>query len=56
MPEMFYSWLWKNMDSLLSDEQQIKIIPKLAEFQDMSSRALNKEIPLMAFLVTLMQL
>jgi DNA polymerase III delta prime subunit len=56
MPEMFYSWFWKNMDSFLSDEQQIKIIPKLAEFQDMSSRALNKEIPLMAFLVTLMQL
>jgi replication factor C small subunit len=55
LPDTFFTWMWKNIDNLVIINSQPEIIPKMAEYQDMSIRAINKEIPLMAFLVTLMQ-
>jgi len=55
LPDTFYTWMWKNIDNIVEMQSQPEIIPKMAEYQDMSTRAINKEIPLMAFLVTLMQ-
>jgi len=51
LPDTFYSWIWKNIDTLVEEHDQLQLVPVLAEFQDMNFRALNKEIPLIAFLL-----
>ena len=54
---MFYSWFWKNMDSLgIEPKIQAQIIPDLDHAQDNHSRAANKQIPLMSFLVKMMKI
>ena len=54
IPDNFYTWMWKNLD-LFKLPSQPQIIMLLAEFQDKSMRATNKQIPLAAMLVNIIQ-
>lgn len=53
IPDNFYSWLYKNMDDIFHISSQPQIIMLLAEHQDLSSRATNKQIPLISMLVNI---
>jgi len=51
-PEMFYKWVYQNIDTIIPKvEQRVSFIPLLAQYQDMNGRAIMKTIPLLAFLV-----
>jgi len=51
IPDNFYSYLYKNLDNIFKPEGQPMVIMDLADFQDLSQRAKNKHIPLLAFAV-----
>jgi DNA polymerase III delta prime subunit len=51
IPDNFYSYLYKNLDNIFKPEGQPMAIIDLADYQDMSHRAKNKFIPLLAFAV-----
>lgn len=48
VPENFYTYLWNNLDTHFQLSCQPDIIIWLADYQDMSARAKNKQIPLSA--------
>jgi len=54
VPDNFFNYFWKNMDDLLPLESQPNAIILLAEYQDYSMKAKNKQIPLAAFITKLM--
>jgi DNA polymerase III delta prime subunit len=51
IPENFYSYVYKHLDDIFKPEGQPMVIIDLADYQDMSQRAKNKHIPLLAFAV-----
>jgi len=50
VPEMAYSYFWNNIDEIFPIQSQPTVIMLLADYQDFSSRAKNKHIPLAAML------
>ena len=54
IPADFYTWMWKNID-IFEMPSQPQVIMLLADFQDKSMRASNKQIPLIAMLVNIIQ-
>ena len=52
-PDSFYSFLYKNLDKYFTPASVPNVVVLLADYQDMSARAKNKEIPLLAFLTKL---
>lgn len=51
IPDNFYSYLYKNLDEVFKIESQPMVCIELADYQDLSMRAKNKHIPLLAFAV-----
>lgn len=54
IPDNFYTYLWKNMDKVFPLKSQPQVIVLLADYQDYSGRAKNKQIPLAAFVTKVM--
>ena len=55
VPDIMYSYIWKHLDDYVEPSAQPSIIILLAKYQDMSVKAKNKMITLMAFFVECMQ-
>jgi replication factor C small subunit len=55
VPDIMYSYIWKNLDNFFFPESQPALIILLAKYQDMNIRAKNKLITLMAFFTEVMQ-
>ena len=53
IPDNFYVYVYKHLDDIFKTESQPMVILELADYQDMSGRAKNKHIPLLAFTVKL---
>jgi len=53
-PDSFYTYMWRNINKIPVDSRP-DIIINLADYQDMNTRAKNKQITLMAFLTKVMQ-
>ena len=53
-PDIFYTYVWKNLEDLIEEKDLAKTIILLADYYDQNSRAKNKYIPIMAFLTRLM--
>jgi len=53
IPENFYTYVYKHLDDIFKPESQPMVILELADYQDFSQRAKNKQIPLLAFSVKL---
>ena len=53
-PDVFYTYLWKNLENIINESDLPKVIILLADYYDQNSRAKNKYIPIMAFLTRLM--
>jgi len=53
-PDIFYTYMWKNLENLIEEKDLAKTIILLADYYDQNSRAKNKFIPIMAFLTRLM--
>lgn len=51
IPDNFYTYVYKHLDDIFKPEGQPMVILDLADYQDMSQRAKNKHIPLLAFAV-----
>ncbi len=49
VPDSAYSYFWKNIDDIFEIQSQPSVIMALADMQDYSARAKNKQIPLMKF-------
>jgi replication factor C small subunit len=52
----FYTWLWKNADKYFEPRKLVPLFTNLALHQDMDSRAKNKQITLMSFLIKVMEI
>lgn len=50
VPDNAYTFFWKKMDEIFKVESQPMVCIYLADYQDFSSRAPNKQIPLMAMI------
>jgi replication factor C small subunit len=53
-PESFYTYVWKKIDSIFEKQSQPQAIMILAKYQNFSSMARDKQIPLIACLSELM--
>jgi replication factor C small subunit len=53
-PDIFYTFMWKNLENIIDSNDIAKTIILLADYYDQNSRAKNKHIPIMAFLTRLM--
>jgi len=55
VPDIMYSYIWKHLDEYIVPESQPAVIILLAKYQDMSMKAKNKIITLMAFFTECMK-
>jgi len=54
-PEIFYNYMWKNLENLIEGEDLLKVSILLSDYYEQHQKAKNKYIPLLAFLVKLMK-